>query len=95
MMMMILKLLYNINNNNDDVESNDHCHHISLSLSINISFDISIGNGLLSDPLLHRVIYGLMSKLFQKLINGFKKLGTKIIYADFSRVMINTNKNVS
>lgn len=45
------------------------------------------GNGLLSDPALHRVIYNLMTKLFKRLIGELKRLGTKLIYADFGRVV--------
>ena len=53
------------------------------------------GSGLLSDPLLHRVIYGLMTKLFQKLVGGLRRLGTKVVYADFGRIIISTDKHVS
>jgi len=53
------------------------------------------GNGLLSDPLLHRVIYGLMTKLFQKLVGNLRRLGTKVVYADFGRIIISTDKHVS
>lgn len=53
------------------------------------------GNGLLSDPLLHRVIYGLMTKLFQKLVGGLRRLGTTVVYADFGRIIISTDKHVS
>lgn len=53
------------------------------------------GNGLLSDPLLHRVIYGLMTKLFQKLVGALRKLGTRVVYADFARIIISTDKHVS
>jgi hypothetical protein len=53
------------------------------------------GNGLLSDPLLHRVIYGLMTKLFQKLVGGLRRLGTRVVYADFGRIIISTDKHVS
>jgi DNA polymerase epsilon subunit 1 len=52
------------------------------------------GNGLLSDPALHRIIYSLMVKLFKKLIGGLKRLGTTVVYADFSRIIVATNKNV-
>ena len=52
------------------------------------------GNGLLSDPLLHRVIYGLMTKLFQKLVGGLRRLGTRVVYADFGRIIISTDKHV-
>eukprot|EP01038_Epipyxis_sp_PR26KG_P011543 gene11543-15462_t len=50
------------------------------------------GNGLLSDPALHRIIYSLMVKLFKKLIGGLKRLGTTVVYADFSRIIVATNK---
>ena len=52
------------------------------------------GNGLLWDPMLHKTIYNLMVKLFQKLIARLQKLGTKIIHADFSRIIICSNKTV-
>jgi hypothetical protein len=50
------------------------------------------GDGLLTDRALHRVVYGLMTKLFKRLISALKKLGTKIVYADFSRIIIHTDK---
>jgi DNA polymerase epsilon subunit 1 len=50
------------------------------------------GNALLRDPALHRVVYGLMVKLFRRIVSALKKLGTKVIYADFSRVIIHTDK---
>lgn len=52
------------------------------------------GSGLLVDSALHKIIYGLMCKLFKKLVNGLRRLGTKIIHADFSRIIIDTNKKV-
>jgi DNA polymerase epsilon subunit 1 len=33
-----------------------------------------------------------MTKLFKRLVSALKKLGTKIIYADFSRIIIHTDK---
>ena len=53
------------------------------------------GNGLLTDPALHRVVYNLMIKLFKKLISGLVKMGTKVVHADFGRIIICTNKSVS
>ena len=50
------------------------------------------GNALLYDPALYRLIYGLMSKLFRNLIGELTRLGTKIIYADFNRIIIHTDK---
>jgi hypothetical protein len=38
------------------------------------------------------MIYNLMTKLFKKLIGGLKRLGTKLIHADFGRIVILTNK---
>jgi DNA polymerase epsilon subunit 1 len=50
------------------------------------------GDALLHDPLLHRIVYLLMSKLFKKLIAQLRKLGVRIIHASFSRILVHTNK---
>eukprot|EP01039_Chlorochromonas_danica_P000441 gene441-475_t len=50
------------------------------------------GNGLLSDPLLHRVIYTLMCRLFWKLMRSLRELGVQIVFADFNRIIIATNR---
>ena len=52
------------------------------------------GNALLSDPALHRVVYGLMTKLFKRLISAFKKLGARVVFASFSRIIVHTDKEV-
>ena len=52
------------------------------------------GDTLLYDPLLHRYITTLMNKLFKRLIGELKRLGIEIIYADFNRIIIHTNKQV-
>ena len=52
------------------------------------------GNGLLTDPALHRVVYNLMIKLFRKLISGLVKMGTRVVHANFGRIIICTNKSV-
>jgi DNA polymerase epsilon subunit 1 len=49
------------------------------------------GNGFLTDPLLHRVVYCFMIKLFWKIISAFRDLGSKIIYANLNRIVICTN----
>jgi hypothetical protein len=36
------------------------------------------GDGLLTDRALHRVVYGLMTKLFKRLVSALKKLGMYI-----------------
>ena len=45
---------------------------------------------MLSDPLLHRLVYGLMIKLFWRLVSSLKQLGVNIIYADFNKIILNT-----
>ena len=52
------------------------------------------GNALLTDPALHGKVYGLMTKLFKRLLSVLKKLGTTIVYASFSRIIIHTDKEV-
>lgn len=47
---------------------------------------------LLYDPALRRALNNLMRKLFLQLIAEFKRLGANIVYADFNRVILNTNK---
>lgn len=44
------------------------------------------------DPLLYRVVYLLMSKLFSRLMAEFRRLGSHVIYADFYRIVIATNR---
>lgn len=46
----------------------------------------------LHDPALHRVLQKVMQKVFALLIAEFRKLGATIIYADFSRIIIDTGK---
>ena len=50
------------------------------------------GDALLRDPTLHQVIYGLMIKLFKRLVSALKKLGTRVVYADFTRIIVHTDK---
>lgn len=50
------------------------------------------GDGLLHDPLLHRLVYLLMSKLFKKLMTHLRKLGVTVIYASFTHLHIHTGK---
>lgn len=45
-------------------------------------------NTLLSDPTIHRIIYGLMIKLFKRLIVELKKLNVNIVYASFSKLIV-------
>ncbi|KAF8066745.1 hypothetical protein FPV67DRAFT_1496266 [Lyophyllum atratum] len=44
------------------------------------------------DPSLHRFIHGLMRKTFIQLLAEFKRLGSHVVYADFSRILLATSK---
>lgn len=50
------------------------------------------GDALLHDPALHRVVFGLMTKLFKRMVAELRRLGLSVVHADFNRVTINTNK---
>ena len=50
------------------------------------------GNALLYDPAIHRLVYGLKTKLFRRIVGEFHKLGASIVFANFSRIIISTNK---
>ncbi|KAI3971229.1 hypothetical protein MKX01_021996 [Papaver californicum] len=47
----------------------------------------------LHDPALHRVLHKVMEKVFALLLAEFRKLGAKIIFADFSKIIIDTGKS--
>ena len=44
------------------------------------------------DPSLHRLVYGLMSKLFKKLMAELKLLGAQVVFANFGKIIIDTKK---
>ncbi|XP_042499556.1 DNA polymerase epsilon catalytic subunit A-like isoform X2 [Macadamia integrifolia] len=46
----------------------------------------------LHDPALHRVLHKVMQKVFALSLAEFRKLGATIIFADFSKVIIDTGK---
>ncbi|XP_026665327.2 DNA polymerase epsilon catalytic subunit A isoform X2 [Phoenix dactylifera] len=46
----------------------------------------------LHDPALHRVLHKVMKKLFALLLAEFRKLGATIIFANFSKIVIDTGK---
>ncbi|KXN82929.1 DNA polymerase epsilon catalytic subunit A [Leucoagaricus sp. SymC.cos] len=46
----------------------------------------------LYDPTIHRFIHGLMRKTFIQMIAEFKRLGSTIVYADFSSILLATSK---
>ena len=45
-------------------------------------------NTLLSDPTVHRIVYGLIIKLFKRLIVELKRLNVVIVYASFSKLIV-------
>ncbi|KZT02860.1 DUF1744-domain-containing protein [Laetiporus sulphureus 93-53] len=44
------------------------------------------------DPSIHRFIHGLMRKTFIQMLAEFKRLGSHVVYADLSRVLLVTSK---
>lgn len=46
----------------------------------------------LYDPSLHRFIHGLMRKTFIQMLAEFKRLGSHVVYADLSRILLVTSK---
>ncbi|XP_068664091.1 DNA polymerase epsilon catalytic subunit A-like isoform X2 [Aristolochia californica] len=46
----------------------------------------------LHDPALHRVLHEVMRKVFALLLAELQKLGATIVFADFSKIIINTGK---
>jgi DNA polymerase epsilon subunit 1 len=44
------------------------------------------------DPSIHRFTHGLMRKTFIQMLAEFKRLGSHIVYADFSRIVLATSK---
>lgn len=53
---------------------------------------ISSSASSLYDPSLHRFVHGLMRKTFIQLLAEFKRLGSHVVYADFSRILLATSK---
>ena len=51
------------------------------------------GNSLMNDPALHRIVYGLMSKLFKRLVHELRSLGADIVFANFHTLIIHTKKH--
>lgn len=53
---------------------------------------IRSSSSFLYDPALRRSLNTLMKKLFLQIISEFKLLGVDVIYADFTKIIINSNK---
>ncbi|KAI9594971.1 hypothetical protein BDF19DRAFT_465848 [Syncephalis fuscata] len=50
------------------------------------------GTARLYDPLLHQRLHNMMSKVLSQLIGELKRLGSQVIFANFSRIVIVTGK---
>uniref|UniRef100_A0ACD5XVC0 Uncharacterized protein n=1 Tax=Avena sativa TaxID=4498 RepID=A0ACD5XVC0_AVESA len=46
----------------------------------------------LHDPALHRLLHNVMKKVFALLLTEFRKLGANVIFANFSKIIIDTGK---
>ncbi|PFH48591.1 hypothetical protein AMATHDRAFT_5676 [Amanita thiersii Skay4041] len=44
------------------------------------------------DPCLHRFVFGYMRKIFTQVLAEFRRLGSQVVYADFSRILLATTK---
>lgn len=53
---------------------------------------ISSGASQMHDPSMHRFVHGLMRKTFIQLLAEFKRLGSHVVYADLSRILLVTSK---
>ena len=53
---------------------------------------ISSSTACLYDPSIHRFVHGLMRKTFIQMLAEFKRLGSQVIFADFSKVLLATSK---
>ncbi|KAI0700326.1 hypothetical protein BC835DRAFT_1412133 [Cytidiella melzeri] len=53
---------------------------------------ISSTSSCLYEPSLHRFVHGLMRKTFIQMLAEFKRLGSQVVYADLSRILLVTSK---
>ncbi|KAH9443000.1 hypothetical protein Pst134EB_027350 [Puccinia striiformis f. sp. tritici] len=53
---------------------------------------LSSSSSCMFDPALYRFVHGLMKKVFSQLLAEFRRLGTRIIFADFGRIFLLTTK---
>ncbi len=50
-------------------------------------------HALMREPSIHRIVHRLMRKLFARLIAELQRLGAKVVFASFEKVIIATNKS--
>lgn len=53
---------------------------------------ISSNTARMYEPSIERFVHGLMRKTFVQLLAEFKRLGSSVVYADFSRILLVTSK---
>ncbi|EJD08480.1 DUF1744-domain-containing protein [Fomitiporia mediterranea MF3/22] len=53
---------------------------------------VSSSSAMMYEPSVQRFIHGLMRKTFIQLLAEFKRLGSNVVYADFSRILLVTSK---
>lgn len=53
---------------------------------------ISSSASQMHDPSIHRFVHGLMRKTFIQLLAEFRRLGSHVVYADLSRILLVTSK---
>jgi DNA polymerase epsilon subunit 1 len=53
---------------------------------------ISSSAAQMHDPSIHRFVHGLMRKTFIQLLAEFRRLGSHVVYADLSRILLVTSK---
>lgn len=49
-------------------------------------------NSSMYDPCLYGLVHGMMVKLFMQLVAEFKRLGSRIVYATFNKIIVATSK---
>jgi hypothetical protein len=54
---------------------------------------IATSSSLLFDPALHRMIRRLMAKVHGHLVSELRRFGATVVFADFSRIILATNKH--
>jgi DNA polymerase epsilon subunit 1 len=51
------------------------------------------GNPLMNDPALHQLVFRLKCRLFTKFLSALRKIGVILVFADFSKIILSTNKH--
>eukprot|EP00002_Diphylleia_rotans_P041170 TRINITY_DN9949_c0_g1_i1.p1 TRINITY_DN9949_c0_g1~~TRINITY_DN9949_c0_g1_i1.p1 ORF type:complete len:2242 (+),score=458.11 TRINITY_DN9949_c0_g1_i1:64-6789(+) len=78
--------------NNWATDSMSHGNVFSDMLLVNFYRWIRSPSSRLYDPALYRLLTVLLKKVFLQLVSEFRKLGAKIIYASFNKIILSTNK---